>query len=233
MRVEPTSFSHRSPLYRSHAARGAVFAVVNDAAVVETYGGVREADIARSMGLSDLSPLPRIGFKGRGALDWLRTRNVAVGDEDNRAYPLEGGNLVARLAPTEALVLGDRMAESRLCAGLDEAWDMDGAVGTYLVPRQGANYWFRVTGERAASMFAKVCGVDLRLHKFRPLAVAQTSVARSNAIVIRDDLGETPAYHLLGDSASAEYMWSCLLDAMDEFGGRPVGHAALHELAAG
>jgi hypothetical protein len=46
-------------------------------------------------------------------------------------------------------------------------------------------------------------------------------------VVIRGDLGELPAFHLLGDSAAAGYMWDCLLDAMAEFGGRPVGLAAL------
>ena len=64
-----------------------------------------------------------------------------------------------------------------------------------------------VTGEQAPAMFAKICGVDLRPHKFEQGRIAQTSVAKIGAIVIRDYLGELPAYHLLADSASAEYMW--------------------------
>jgi hypothetical protein len=35
----------------------------------------------------------------------------------------------------------------------------------------------------------------------------------------------------LGDSASAEYLWDCLNDAMAEFDGAPVGLAALRGLA--
>ena len=80
-------------------------------------------------------------------------------------------------------------------------------------------------------MFAKLCGVDLRVDHFPDLAIAQTSVARSNAIVIRDDLGATPTFHLLGDSASAAYMWDVLLDAMAEFEGAPVGLKALKALS--
>ena len=76
-------------------------------------------------------------------------------------------------------------------------------------------------------MFAKICGVDLRPGKFDDLAIAQTSIARISAIAIRDDRGGQPAYHLLCDSASANYFWDCLLDAMAEFDGRPVGLAAL------
>jgi sarcosine oxidase subunit gamma len=37
----------------------------------------------------------------------------------------------------------------------------------------------------------------------------------------------------LADSASAEYLWGCLADAMDEFGGTPVGLSALRQLAGG
>ena len=47
-----------------------------------------------------------------------------------------------------------------------------------------------------------------------------------NAIVIRADLGATPGFHVLADSASAEYLWGCIVDAMEEFGGALVGLAA-------
>ena len=80
-----------------------------------------------------------------------------------------------------------------------------------------------ITGEKASAMFAKICGIDLRAKSFDNHAIAQTSVARSNTIIIRDDLGAVPAYHMLGDSASAGYMWMCLNDAMEEFDGGPVG----------
>ena len=53
-----------------------------------------------------------------------------------------------------------------------------------------------------------------------------------NAIVIRADLGKAPAFHILADGASAEYLWHCILDAMEEFDGAPAGLAALRRLAA-
>ncbi len=80
-------------------------------------------------------------------------------------------------------------------------------------------------------MFAKLCGVDLRPHKFGDGAIAQTSIARLNAIVLRADVGETLAYYLLTDIASASYMWASLRDAMDEFDGLPVGLGAIRRLA--
>jgi sarcosine oxidase subunit gamma len=54
-----------------------------------------------------------------------------------------------------------------------------------------------------------------------------------SGIIIRADLGRTPAYYVLADSASAEYLWGCLMDAMEEFSGAPVGLLALRQLAGG
>ena len=48
-----------------------------------------------------------------------------------------------------------------------------------------------------------------------------------SGIILRQDLGELPVFHLLADSASADYLWDCLVDAMAEFDGAPVGLAAL------
>jgi len=50
---------------------------------------------------------------------------------------------------------------------------------------------------------------------------------RSVGIIIRADLGAVPAFHLLGDSASAQYMLDSVEDAMGEFVGKPVGISAV------
>ena len=80
-------------------------------------------------------------------------------------------------------------------------------------------------------MMAKMCGIDLRAHRFVNHAIVQTSVARMNAILIRNDRGDTYALDMVLDSASIVYMWECLTDAMAEFDGRPVGLDAVRALA--
>jgi sarcosine oxidase subunit gamma len=185
---------------------------------------------ARALALCDLSPLARLGFKGRGTMAWLAAQGITVPDADNASRRLDDRVRIARLAPGEALLLGDLAGTSDLCARLAAAWSPDPDPGTYPVPRADTNCWFAISGARAAEMMAKLCGVDLRPHRFAPGAIAQTSVARLNAIVIRSDRGEVLAYHLLTDSASACYMWASVLDAMAEFDGRPVGLEALRRL---
>ena len=55
---------------------------------------------------------------------------------------------------------------------------------------------------------------------------------KMSGIIIRADLGSTLAYHLLADIASAEYLWTCLEDAIAEYDGSIVGLAALRSLQA-
>ncbi len=230
--VAPTSLPRRSFIYRELERAGARFVAIGDGAVAAGFRQTpaQEVAAARKLAIVDLSPLPRTGFKGPGAADWLRGRKLKIGDESNCAWPCGKGSLAARLAPGEVLILGSIDGSDRLWERLDSAWTRDGAT-CWPVPRRESSFWFMVTGEQAPKMFAKVCGVDLRPRSFAVHRIAQTSVARTNCIVIRADVGETLAYHVLGDSASAGYLWGCLLDAMDEFAAGPVGLDALSSLA--
>ena len=187
-----------------------------------------DTTVAARMGLADLSLGPRTGFKGPGAMDWLAGQGLAIGDAANVAYPQANGLLVAKLAPTEALILDCLGGDGAGVDALDRAWSLETARGCYLLPRRDSHVWLRVAGDAAPAMFSKICAVDLRPARFSNHAVAQPSVARLNAIVVRDDLGATPAFHLLADSASADYLWRCLIDAMAEFGGVAVAEDALY-----
>lgn len=238
MSLEPTERPGRGMIYRELAALGAEFGEVNGMACALRCGGTAEAEAerARTLAICDLSALPRLGFKGRAAITWAAGQGVTVSPENNMTVWQDDGACAARLADTEVLVLSDLAAGSGLCARLAAAWSPDPDPGAYPVPRADTNCWFLITGRHAATLFAKLCGVDLRPHKFAPGTVAQTSIARLNGIIIRADIvaadgGDTLAYHLLTDSAAALYMWQCLLDAMGEWGGVPVGLDAVRGLA--
>ena len=235
--ASPTAFARRSCIYRVLQQAGARFAPVNEAAIAVDFGKPIEVESAqaRRMGIADLSVLPRTGFKGAGAVEWLTAQGLAIGPDSNRAHPQPGGELAARLAPTEIFLIDSLAGTGELIRRLNAAWswgnDKRRGLTGYPMPRSESHGWFMLTGECAPAMFAKICGVDLRLHRFAVGAIAQTSVAKMSAIVIRADLGGTPAFHLLADSASAEYLWTCVLDAMAEFDGAPVGWSALRKLA--
>jgi sarcosine oxidase subunit gamma len=233
----PDRAPRRSFIYRVLQHAGARFTPVNDATIAVDYGKAVEDEMAqaRNMGIADLSVLARTGFKGAGTVEWLTSQGLAIGPDSNRAYPQTGGELAARLAPTEVFLIDSLAGTGDLIHRLNAAWgwgsDKPRRLIGYPMPRSESHAWFMITGERAPTMFAKICGVDLRPHRFAAGAIAQTSVAKMSATVICADLGAVPAFHLLADSASAEYLWLCLCDAMAEFAGAPVGWSALRRLA--
>ena len=169
--------------------------------------------------LANLSLIPRWGVKGRDASGWLTRQGASVPARDNSAERQRDGSLIARLSPGEALVLASLPRGQSMLQAAIEAMLPEGLGACYPVPRWDSHCWFAVAGADAPRMFAKVCGVDLAVESFPDGSVAQTSVARLSAIVIRNDIYNAVTFSLLADSASAEYLWDCLIDAMDEFSG--------------
>ncbi|MFQ5984538.1 MAG: sarcosine oxidase [Alphaproteobacteria bacterium] len=232
MGLAPQGLNRRSFVYRELVELKSEFAELNGYACAVTCGADSGEETARAqdLAIADLCALRRSGYKGQRAIEWVRSQGAVVTDENNMTAVQSDGSRIARLADTEVLILGDLFGGGRVADELEDAWGYETGLLAYPIPREDTNFWFAVSGRHAAAMFAKVCGVDLRPHKFPEGGVAQTSLARMNAIIVRHDVGGTLAFDVLADSASAAYVWSSLIDAMDEFGGRAVGLKALRNL---
>lgn len=228
--LNPDQALRRSPLYRRHQQLDARFEQLGDAVVVNAYSDTgMEPRLAISLGLADLSCLPRTGYKGPNAQSWAAAQEIDLPSEPNTALAQADGSLVAKLSHQELLIVSDMRGNSALIDRLDP---QPQDAGVYSLPRADSHGWLAVTGLLAAEMFSKVCGVDLRTHKFTQGQVAQTSIAKINGVVVRHDLGTTPCFHIFSDIASTEFLWDCLLDAMEEHQGAAIGVAAIRSLAA-
>ncbi len=163
-------------------------------------------------GLIDLSLMPRMGVRGPGALSWLAQQGLPQPAAANQAATDEQGRWVLRLGQTEHWLLANPW---RTDVPLP---DISGER-CYPVYCEDSRCWFALTGNHRAEVMAKVCAVNLRPEAFALGAVVQTSLARVNAVVVHHQINGQPLFSIFSDSASAEYLWSALLDAMDEFGG--------------
>ncbi len=177
--------------------------------------------------LVDLSTLPRSGMKGSHLPKWIDSNDYGVGEDSNRAYEQRDGVLIARLSPGELLLLSSPTNPSTN----ELTTEPNANYRCYPVRRQDSHYWFSLTGARCPEMFAKLCAVDLSPDAFDNHSVAQTSVAKTSAIILRHDIKDILCYYLLGDSSTMLYMWTCLVDAMKEFDGQVLGLRALGDLA--
>jgi sarcosine oxidase, subunit gamma len=227
--IDPVALPRRSPLRRKLQAAGAGWRKLDDIAVAETVG----EETAGGIVIADLSPFPRLGFKGRGTVPAMQARGIALEATANRAFRQPDGGLCLVLAPSEVILLSNLNGDGERLAQLEADWRIEDEERTYPLSRRDSHAWLAVAGQALPEMFAKLCAIDLRRDKFADLAIAQTSIAKMSAILTRADMGTTPVFHLLVDSAAALYFCDCLLDAADEFGGRIVGLKALQKLAGG
>lgn len=216
--------AERSPI---HALYGdAELTEIGEQLFVARHHSGDEREQLQRCALIDLSNLPRAGWRGADSARYLQGRGYQLPDLPNQARVQDGGESLLRLSQTEYLLLGS-LADGGARVGHEErAWRQD-QQACYLLPRQDSHAWLALTGAHLPELLAKVCGADLRAEAFPVGAVAQTSVARLNAIVVNAGTAELPIFHLLCDRASAHYLWGALLDAMGEFGGQPAGVEAL------
>lgn len=168
--------------------------------------------------LADLTDLPRVGFRGAHSAEYLRSRGFVLPDAPNRAVIQADGSQVARLSQTEYLLLGSPEDHGQRMADEEARWELDHQAN-YLLPRQDSHACFQLTGDHLCEVLAKLCGVDLSPQAFDPGAVAQTSAARINVIVINSGTVQQARLHILCDRASQEYFRGTLEDAMQEYSG--------------
>lgn len=225
--TNPLAYARRTPVRRLLEESHATWRELGDTAVAETVG---DAPIEDMLGIVDLSPLPRLGFKGSGTIEAARRCGIALEGTPNRAFRQADGGLCLVLSRGEIVLLSNLRGDGDRLAQLESGWRLEDEECTYPMPRRDSHAWFAVAGTAAPAMLAKICAIDLRLDRFPDLAIAQTSIAKMSAIVSRADTGITPTFHLLADSAAALYLCSCICDAAEEFGGRIVGLKALQDL---
>ncbi|HAV44163.1 MAG TPA: sarcosine oxidase [Halomonas sp.] len=224
--LKDTLTPKRTPLYHLHqadASRAEGWQALNGYAIDGGDNTSLDADFtsAAHCALVDVSALARLGVRGSHAASFLDEHGYQLPDVPNQATRQPDGSLVARLSASEYLLLGSLNAQEQRISQQEATWP-PAQAGVYLLPRQDTHAWLALTGTHASNVMAKLCGVDLSPAAFAPGQVAQTSVARANAIVINASQTELTCLYLLVDSASASYFWPVLLDAMQEFGGKPL-----------
>ncbi|WP_414057500.1 sarcosine oxidase subunit gamma [Pantoea dispersa] len=166
--------------------------------------------------LQDTSRLSRVGFRGRHAVWYLQQRGFSLPDQPNQACWQSDGSLVARLSQTEYLLLAASPESQLRIQHEEQQWQMS-ELSCFVLPRQDTHAWLMLNGTVLSEVMAKLCAVDLSPQHFTAGAIAQTSVARANAIVINASQGENAQFWLLMDYSMAPYFWSVLRDASAEF----------------
>ena len=88
----------------------------------------------------------------------------------------------------------------------------------------------RVIGPDSQALLSKVCGLDFHPSVFLNETAKQSSLAKTTQLIIRRDIGELPAFSIIGVQSLGPYVWDTVMEAGGEFGVVPIGRAALAAL---
>ena len=232
----PEELIHRSFVYHKLITLNPNWSEKNGYAIASSFKEPEvEISAAQQLALCDLNHLQRVGIKGLGTCKWLESRNIIVPTKLNYAENNSDNCVIARLGNDEILFIDSLHYNTNLTNTIEQLWLNDATQGKkfcgYITPRQNSHACFGITGKDAYKMFSKLCSIDLREKSFTNHNIAQTLLAHISVIIIRHDLKNVNHYFLLCESASAEYCWDCLLDAMHEFNGEVIGTDTLKTLS--
>ena len=88
----------------------------------------------------------------------------------------------------------------------------------------------RVIGPHSQELLSKVCGLDFHSSAFPNETAKQSSLVKTTQLIIRRDVGELPAFSIIGIQSLGPYVWDTMIEAGREFGVVPIGRAALAAL---
>jgi heterotetrameric sarcosine oxidase gamma subunit len=85
-------------------------------------------------------------------------------------------------------------------------------------------------GPYSPILLSRLCGLDFHPSQFPNLTAKQSSVAKTRQLILRRDLGEYPAFSLIGARSLANYLWKTLFEAGRDLNIAPIGQAAMARL---
>jgi heterotetrameric sarcosine oxidase gamma subunit len=85
-------------------------------------------------------------------------------------------------------------------------------------------------GPQSAALLGRLCGLDFHDTQFPDWTAKQSSVAKTPQLIIRRDIGDLPAYSLVGDRSFGVYLWETAVSAGRDLSLAPLGQSALDVL---
>lgn len=202
----PSSSARSSPIVARSAVR--------PAQPVRRHAGweVSAASTAAQVRLADLSPLAKILIRGEPSD--VEPVLTAFG----RAERDQEGRLIVGSGPDEWLVLAPAGSSASVVTELEQRIGEFSRSLVTVVDVTSGTVVFRLSGEEAHVVLAKLCAVNLSDRSSPNGAAFKSRVARVGCLVVRDDGGGTRSYLVFCDRTSGKYLFDAILDAGVEFG---------------
>jgi len=218
-----------SPLHPVHQSAGATLTTLNDWQVATAVGptGGAEAAAREGLAIADLTDKAKVIVEGPGAGAAVRSAFGAPELGINEGALLDDGALgVYSLRPDRFYVRAETGQEQAI---IEKANGATGELVTATDETDGRSEILLV-GPNADICLSRVCGLDFHPDEFPNHTAKQTSVAKIRQLIIRNDIGNVPAYILSGGRSYAIYLWETLVEAGQDLNIRPIGRDVVNAL---
>lgn len=215
--ADTPSLVRRSPMYEVTEHLNPVYKLVQGMLLPAHFGNpCGERDLARTLGLGDVSAFPRMGVKGSGVAAWVVSHGIDLPAKIyGHARIDDGRGTVIRTGSTE-LIIEDGAGGTTV----EKLWsDPDSSLtGVYRFRRRDAVFY--LCGQQAVDVFAQTCGYNFR----KPdCDLVFTRVAGVSCGILTIDRFPFPVYQMWCDGSFGGYLWEQLHEICRELGGGAVG----------
>jgi aminomethyltransferase len=213
-------------LYHEHVAAGAALVERDGWLLPRSYGNPTAEQIAvrEAVGVLDISESGKVDLKSDALDAALGAAFTGLGRvEVGRAGPAgeRGTTRICRLTEGQALLV---TAPDALQGTLDALGKVASAqTCTHVTDLTSALCGLRLLGPKAPVVLERLSWLDLAPDRFTDGALAQGSVARIHALIVRRDTTGLTGYDLYVDRDLGAYLWDVLLEQGAPLGLKPVG----------
>lgn len=178
-----------------------------------------ESTSMRDLAICDVSSLPKLGVKGRGAAAWLSGEGIPIPNGIYEWLPFDQGAMIIRLAPDEFFLEDTMEGEwvANLSGRLGRGFD-----GVYRVERQDTG--LLISGKRSHEVLAQTCSYPFDDSEEK---VVMTRVALVSCSILPLLLKEVQTFRLWFSSTYGIYLWQSLTEIVEDLGGKTVGVKSL------
>lgn len=215
-----------TPIYELAIQRNAEFIELDGWQVIQNYGDVagETAVLHTHVALCDQSHQGKIRIEGQTAGVMLQASELAIGE----SQAVEYGRLYRLRRDLFFVSTAAESVEDTAVTLTKQASDSPDLITVTDITHSNAELW--LIGPNSPELLSRLCGLDFHDNQFSNGMVKQSSVAKTTQLIIRHDLGQLPAYALIGSRSLAAYLWQTILEAGPDLGIQPVGTAAINGL---
>ena len=217
-----------TPLHAIAQRLGATFIEQRGWCIPEVYT-TPEAEIATAserIALADETPNGKLLIEGEGAesvlMDAFDLGSLKINEGRDGIYRLRNDLFFISTPP------GREISTQKKLTTTSEASEQFVTVTDITHGRAE----IRVIGPNSQALLSKLCGLDFHSSAFPNETAKQSSLAKTTQLIIRRDIGELPAFSIIGTQSLGPYVWDTMMEAGKEFGLVPIGRAALAALGA-